>query len=314
LVRKNNFSVGIRRKENYDVVFGDIVSYHDDFATEITPVRFSIMVDTNFHFDRDPKNYKIPVKEGSVDVSVAVYRRVSKGFREFLLNEVRNLDIPLGDRIEVKELSILVFPTFHGFGCDVEIFVKFDLETEMKTADIYRAPGENMLYRLADYTLTSKFKPLSLSIKRWFTEKLTQDNWFEKLVTKEIPIYEEGTKLVLKTARIAGEKTHMWFGVEGRRNVGAIIEFEIPVPKDIGDALMSKGDEREIVSDLIVYLTMLGEGPYEFGDEKVPIKVQMYKPTQSTQKFQVGFDNLVYALTNYQKYGFERQETYSPEE
>jgi len=297
LVRNDKFSVEIDRKEKYDLLVGRIVSYLNDFAQEDTPVKYVIMFSIDLYFVRNPKVGEIPDRKENVNVSVAVHNRVSEGFKEYLLNEIGNLKLPIGDSVEVMGTNIMAFPTFHDTSCSVEIFVRIELKTEMKTTDIYKT------FRPSAGFLESVFQPLFDLVKRKFIEDLTKDGWFERLIVEEIPIYKTKTKLDLFSTRTVYPKVHVWFGEEHNQSPISIVEFEVPVSKDVGDHLMGKTDEREIVSFLIFYLSVRGEGPYKFGDESIPLKIEVFNPTTKVRS-PVSRKKLIFSLSNYLNYGF----------
>jgi len=305
LVENDKFSIRIVRGEKYDLLVGKVVNFLNDSAQEDTPVKYVTMFSIDLYFVRNPKVDEIPGRKEDVNVSIAVSNRVSKGFEEFLLNEIGKLKLPLGKSVEIMETTIRSFPTFYDTSCSVEIFVKIELKTEMKTTDIYKT------FRPAAGFLESAFQPLFDLVKRKFVEDLTKDGWFERLITEEIPIYRKKTKFELFSARTVQPKVWVWFGEEPNLSPFSIIKFEVPVPKETGDLFMGKTDEYEIISYLIFYVSVRGEGPYKFDGEKVPLTIKEHNPTADIT-FPIDRKKLILSLTNYLNYGLEgrREELY----
>jgi len=301
LVDKGNFRVELERKENYDLVVGEVVSYSKEPAREDTTIEFlldfNVLLDFKVESPRNPP----PREEIKPYIVHEMDKRMSEDLKRLFIEKLKETGIPFLKSFEVThfEFKPRLEPCIAH--CEVWFKVRSEVETTIPTKELYqiRPPSE--------ISLRGKIEPLVEAVKEYIVQSLTDGDWFKELITKKFVLYEKETKITLKerSVRTSIVNIQMNFLSGSMPYSFSFVRFKIPVSKDIGDVLANFGsDGFEVLSLLIFYLSARREGPYKFGGEEVPLEIKIYYPF-SNLVFEGKFDELFYSLSNYMNYGLK---------
>jgi len=298
LVKGEKFWAKLERKENYDLVVGEVVSYVKEPARENITVEFILDFNVLLDFRVDSPRNLPPREDNKLFVMATVDNRLSDDIKKLLSEKLKEITLPFTESLEISGFDLIVALHFWVAHCEVKIQVRSQFEATVPTGKLYQK------FLPSKISLEEKLGPLVEAVKEYVVQSLTDGNWFEELVTKKFHIYEKGAKVTLREGftrtRILNLQVN--FLTDGKPYSFSYVRFKIPVTKETGDNLIGM-DESELLSTLIVYLSLMREGPYKLGDEEVPLEIEIYYFGGLT--FPGDFDELYYSLSNYQKYGLK---------
>jgi len=300
LVRKRRFRVGLERKENYDLVVGKVVSYVKEPAEEDTIVDIIFDFEVLLDFSVESPYGLAPRENNKLYVMMAVDNRISDDLRRLYSEKLKEVDTSLFKSSELLSFEVQVsYLNFYYDKCEVGIWVRSGIKTIVPTRKLYR------VFSASTKNLEVKFTPLMEASKEYIVRSMTENDWFEEILTEKFPVYEKGTKVTLREDSV---KTNVLnfirnFVVKDRPYSFSYVYFKIPVSKDMGNLLMGMS-EYELITVLTFYLSVIKEGPCEFEGEKVPLEIEIHYPPGSLT-FDGSWKELYHSLMNYRNYGLE---------